>query len=81
MCIKRVAKQKNQIRKITVEKYPENILKNIHTICVEKRGANYLYVIWVKMSDLQENLDLQNLCHLASQKIKSYCGTKHPAKD
>ena len=51
-----------QIRKITVEKYSEN---KVHTICVNKRGANDLYVIWVKMSELQENLDLRNLCHLA----------------
>ena len=51
-----------QIRKITVEKYSKN---KVHTICVIKRGANDLYVIWVKMSELQENLDLRNLCHLA----------------
>ena len=32
------------------------------------------------MSDLQENLDHRNLCHLASKKIKSCCDTKHPTK-
>ena len=36
-----------QNRKITVKKYSENK-------CVNKRGANDLYVIWVKMSDLQK---------------------------
>ena len=40
-----------QIRKITVEKYSEN---KVHTICVNKRGANDFYVIWVKMSYLQK---------------------------
>ena len=33
------------------------------------------------MIDLQKNLDLQNLCHLATAKIKSYCNTKCPTKD
>ena len=32
------------------------------------------------MSDLLENLDLRNLCHLSSKKIKSYCGISHPNK-
>ena len=32
------------------------------------------------MSDLLENLDLRNLCHLSSKKIKSYCGIGHPNK-
>ena len=50
------AERLTQIRKITFEK------KNkVHAIYVNKRGANDLYVVWVKMNDLQENLDLQNL--------------------
>ena len=32
------------------------------------------------MSDLLENLDLRNLCHLSSKKIKSYRGISHPNK-
>ena len=49
---------------------------------MKKRGASAseLYVIWVKMNDIQEELDLRNLCHLATKK-KSYCHTKHPTKD
>ena len=70
--------RRTQIRKIVVEKCSEN---KADAICVNKRGINNLYVIWVKMNDLQENLDLQNLSHLASKKIKRYCGTKHPTKD
>ena len=49
------AKRLTQIREITVGKYSEN---KFHTICLNKRGANDLYVILVKMSDLEENLDL-----------------------
>ena len=56
-----------QIRKLAVEKYSEN---KIHTLCVYKKSTGKDYVIWVKMYDLQENLDLQNLCHLASKKLK-----------
>ena len=33
------------------------------------------------MSDLQKNFSLQNLCHLPTKNIKSYCGTKHATKD
>ena len=56
-----------QIRKLAVEKYSEN---KIHTLCVYKKSTGEDYAIWVKMYDLQENLDLQNLCHLASKKLK-----------
>ena len=59
------AKRLTQIREITVGKYSES---KIHTICVNKRGVNALYVIWRKMSDLQENVDLQNLSHLSWKK-------------
>ena len=69
------AERLTQERNITVEKYSEN---KTHAICINKRGANDLYVIWVKMSDLQKSLDHQNLCHSATKKDKSYCGTKHP---
>ena len=62
------AEELTQIRKITAEKYSKN---KIHTLCVYKKFTGKNYVIWVKMSDLQENLDLRNLCHLASKKIKS----------
>ena len=72
------AERLTQIRKIILEKCSEN---KVDTICVNKRCINTLYVIWVNMNDLQENLDLQNLCHLASKKIKKYCVTKHPTKD
>ena len=53
-----------QIRKLAVEKYSEN---KIHTLCVYKKSTGKDYVIWMKMYDLQENLDLQNICHLASK--------------
>ena len=56
-----------QIRKITTEKYSVN---KIHTLCVYRKFTGKNYVIWVKMSDLQENVYLQNLCHLASKKLK-----------
>ena len=59
------AKRLTQIREITVGKYSEN---KIHTICVNKRGVNDLYAIWQKMSDLQENVDLQNLSHFSGKK-------------
>ena len=72
------AEEITQIRKITAEKYSEN---KIHTLCVYRKFTGKDFVMSVKMSDLQENLDLQNLCHLASKKIKSYCGTKNPTKD
>ena len=45
------AERLTQKRKITVEKYSES---KIYTICVTKRGANDLYVTWVKMRDLQK---------------------------
>ena len=44
-----------QIRKITAEKYSEN---KFHTLCVYKKFADEDYVIWMKMNDLQKNLDL-----------------------
>ena len=56
------AEKLTQIRKITARKYSEN---KIHTICVYKNITGKDYVIWVKMIDLQENLDLRNLCHLS----------------
>ena len=56
------AERLTQERKINVKKYSKN---KIHAICVNKGGANDLYNIWMKMSDLQENLDLRNSCHLA----------------
>ena len=34
----------------TVEKYSKN---KIHTIRVNKKGANDFYLIWLKMSDIQ----------------------------
>ena len=55
------AERLTQERKINVKKYSKN---KIHAICVNKGGANDLYVIWVKMIDLRENSDLRNLCHL-----------------
>ena len=30
---------------------------------------------------LHKNLDLKNLCHLATKKSRSYCKTKYPTKD
>ena len=29
----------------------------------------------------KKSLDLQNLCHLATKNIKSYCNTKYSTKD
>ena len=46
-----------QKRKIILENYSEN---KFLTICVNKRGANDIYVIWVKMSDLQKFLCIRN---------------------
>ena len=46
-----------------------------------KKFTDEFYVIQMSMIDLQKNLDLQNLCHLATAKIKSYCNTKCPTKD
>ena len=72
------AEELTQIRNRTAEKYSEN---KIDTLCVHRKFSSQDYVIWMKVSDLQENLHLLDLCHLASKKIKSYCGTKHPTKD
>ena len=72
------AEEFTQVRKVTAGKYSKN---KIHTLCVYRKFTGKDYVIWVKISDLQENLDLLNLCHLAWKKIKSYCGTKHSTKD
>ena len=72
------AERLTQRRIIAVEKYSEN---KIHAICVNKKGAYDLYVIWVKMIDLQKRLDHLNLCYAATKKIKSYCHKKHPTKD
>ena len=55
-------------RKITIETY---IKSKIHAMCVKKKSTDYLYVIWVKMSDLQKSLAHQNLIHVAMKKIKS----------
>ena len=65
MCSK--AERLTQKRIITIEKYSEN---KIHTICVNKKGANYLYVTWVKMIDLQKILGHQNLYYSAIKKLK-----------
>ena len=48
---------------------------------MNKRDANDLFVIRFKMSDLQENLDLRNLCHQATTKVKSYCNARYPTRD
>ena len=63
------AEEITQIRKITAEKYSEN---KIHTLCVHRKCTGKDYVIWVRMSDLQENLDLRNLSHLVLKQIKNY---------
>ena len=55
-------------RKITIETY---IKSKIHAMCVKKKSTDYLYVIWVKMSDLQKILAHQNLIHVAMKKINS----------
>ena len=52
-------------------------LTQIRQITVEKYSKNK----WISISDLQKNLDLQNLFNLATKKIKRYCNTKHPTKD
>ena len=58
---------------ITVETYVKN---KIYTICLNKKGAKDVYVIWVKMIDLQKGLVHQNLYFAAMKKIKSYCKIK-----
>ena len=61
------AKRLTRERKITVETYSET---KIHTICVYKKSTDKNYVILVKMIDLQKRLYHQNLCPLATKKIK-----------
>ena len=66
----------SEAERLTQERIIETYTKNkIHTICVKTKGANDLYVIWVKMSDLQQSLVHQNLCHVAMKK------TKYPTKE
>ena len=72
------ATELTQIRTITIEEYSKN---KIHILCIYKKFTDGVYVIWVSMTDLQKSLDLQNLCHLATTKIKSYCNSKYPTKD
>ena len=72
------AEEITQIRKITAEKYSEN---KIHTLYVHRKFTGKDYVIWVRMSDLQENLDLRNLSHLVSKQIKNYWRSAKPTKD
>ena len=77
-------KMSNEVKELT--QIRKLLLKNIHknkidTLCMHKKFTDEVYVIWVSMSDLQESLDLQNFCHVATKKIKSYCNTKHPTKD
>ena len=73
----RGAKELTQIRKITVEEYSKN---KIHILCIYKKFTEGVYVIQVSIIDLQKCLDLQNLFHLATKKVKSYCNTKYPTK-
>ena len=61
------AKRLTRERKITVETYSET--KN-HTIRVYKKSTDKNYVILVKMIDSQKRLYHQNLCPLATKKIK-----------
>ena len=72
------AKRLTKERKITAETYFNN---KTHIICMNKRGANDFYVIWVKMIDLQKKLGHRNACHVAIKKIKSFCKTKYPTKE
>ena len=58
-----------------------NISKKNHTICVNKKGVNSFYVIWIKMIDLRKGSVHRNLCHVAMKKTKSYCNIKHPTKE
>ena len=71
-------KQLIQIKKITSEKYSKN---KVHTLCIYKKITDEVYIICVSMTDLQKSLDLQNSCHLATQKMESYRNTKNPTKD
>ena len=48
---------------------------------MNKRSLNGLYLIWVKIIDLQKRLGNQNECHVAMKKIKSFCKTKYPTKE
>ena len=53
----------------------------VEFICKTKKGSDGLYVIWVKMIDLQKSLVHQNLCYAAMKKIRSYCKTKYPSEE
>ena len=60
VCIYKISSESESLtqkRKITVEEYSEN---KFFTTYVNKRGANDIYVIWVKMSDLQKFLCIRN---------------------
>ena len=64
-------------RKNTVRTYIKN---KIHTIRVYRKFTDKNYFRWVKMIDLQKRLCHRNLCHVATNKIKSFCSKKHPTK-
>ena len=72
------AERLTEEREITIKTYTKN---KIRTIGVNNRGTNDLYVIWLKMIDLQKRLGHQNLCHVAMKKINSFCKTKYPTKE
>ena len=40
----------------------------IHTKLVYRKFTDEVYIICVRIIDLQRSLDLQNLCHLATTK-------------
>ena len=71
MCLYKMSSEAGRLTKertITTETYTKS---KIHAMCVNKKSTDYLYVIWVKMSDLQKRLAHQNLIHVAMKKIKS----------
>ena len=63
------AERLTEEREITMRTCTKN---KIRTICVNKRGTNDLYVIWLKMMDLQKRLGHRNLCHVAIKKIIAF---------
>ena len=64
-------------RKVTAETYTEN---KTHTRCIYKKGSKDLYLIWVKMIDIQKETGHKNVCHVVMKKIKSCYKTNDPTE-
>ena len=64
-------------RKVTAETQTES---KTHTSCIYKKGSEDLYVIWVKMIDIQKETGHKNVCHVVMKKIKSCYKTNDPTE-